>query len=81
MFNINEINKDLTYLSNARQISLVNRANDAMKKAQESLKNGIPIDLIESDLKTCYDLLGEIIGDTYEDALIDRLFSDFCVGK
>ncbi len=81
MFNINEINKDLTYLSNARQISLVNRANDAMKKAKESLDSGIPIDLIESDLKTCYDLLGEIIGDTYEDALIDRLFRDFCVGK
>ena len=80
-FNINKINKDLTYLSNARQIDLVNRANDSIKKAKYSLKSKIPIDMIENDLKNCYDLLGEIIGDTYEDDVINRLFSDFCVGK
>lgn len=81
VFNINEINKDLTYLSNARQTELVNKANNSIKKAKESLNNNIPIDMIESDLKQCFDLLGEIIGDTYEDAVIDRLFKDFCVGK
>ena len=37
--------------------------------------------MIESNLKECYNYLGEIIGDTYEDAVIDRLFHDFCVGK
>ena len=81
VFNINDINKDLTYLSNARQIDLVNKANDSIVKAKDSLDQNIPIDMIESDLKTCFDLLGEIIGDTYEDAVIDRLFKDFCVGK
>ena len=81
MFNINEINKDLTYLSNARQIDLVNKASDSLKNANESLKNGIPIDMIESDLKACFEFLGQIIGDTYEQAVIDRLFRDFCVGK
>ena len=81
IFKINEINKDLTYLSNARQISLVNRANDTLVKAKKSLDEGIPIDMIESDLKACFDLLGEIIGDVYDDAIIDRLFRDFCVGK
>ncbi|MBQ6840878.1 MAG: tRNA uridine-5-carboxymethylaminomethyl(34) synthesis GTPase MnmE [Bacilli bacterium] len=81
MFNINEINKDLTYLSNARQIDLVNKANDSLKVANESLHSGIPIDMIESDLKRCFEYLGQIIGDTYEEAVIDRLFRDFCVGK
>ena len=54
-----------------------------MKKMNglNSLKNGIPMDMIESDLRNCYDLLGEIIGDTYDEAVIDRLFRDFCVGK
>lgn len=80
-FNINDINKDLTYLSNARQINLVNKASESLKKGLDSLKKGIPMDMIESDLKNCYELLGQIIGDSYEDALIDRLFSDFCVGK
>ncbi len=81
VFNINDINKDLTYLSNARQIDLVNKANDSIVKAKYSLDQNIPIDMIESDLKTCFDLLGEIIGDTYDEAVIDRLFRDFCVGK
>ena len=81
VFNINDINKDLTYLSNARQIDLVKKANDSLIRANDSLDQNIPIDMIESDLKTCFDLLGEIIGDTYEEAVIDRLFKDFCVGK
>ena len=80
-FNINAINKDLTYLSNARQINLVNSANDSLKTALTSIKSGIPIDMVESDLKNCYDFLGQIIGDTYDQAVIDRLFKDFCVGK
>ncbi len=81
MLHIDEINKDLTYLSNARQTDLVNKANNALKEANKSLKNNIPIDMIESNLRECYNYLGEIIGDTYEDAVIDRLFHDFCVGK
>lgn len=81
MFNINDINKDLTYLSNARQIDLVNKANECLKNANNSLQNNIPIDMIESDLKSCFEYLGQIIGDTYEESVIDRLFRDFCVGK
>jgi tRNA modification GTPase len=81
MLNIDEINKDLTYLSNARQTDLVNKASNALKEANKSIKNNVPIDMIESNLKECYNYLGEIIGDTYEEAVIDRLFHDFCVGK
>ena len=81
IFNINEISKDLTYLSNARQTDLINKANKSLKQAKINLNNGIPVDMIENDLKTCFDFLGEIIGDTYEEAVIDRLFQDFCVGK
>lgn len=80
-FNINEINKDLTYLSSARQINLVNKASTSLREGLNSLKNGIPIDMIEANLKSCYEYLGQIIGESYDDALIDRLFSDFCVGK
>lgn len=37
--------------------------------------------MISTDLKECYEFLGEIIGKTYKDDIIDRLFQDFCVGK
>lgn len=78
---IKEINKDLTYLSNARQIDLVKKANNALLNAKTSLKGNMPIDMIESDLKECYEYLGQIIGDTYDSDVINRLFKDFCVGK
>lgn len=81
MFNINDINKDLTYLSNARQIALVKKSAEALDNGINSMKSGVPIDMIESDLRNCFTYLGEIIGDTYEEAVIDRLFRDFCVGK
>ena len=81
IFNINEINKDLSYLSNARQTNLINKANDTIQNAQKSLNSDIPIDFLENDLRSCFNYLGEIIGDTYDDAVIDRLFKNFCVGK
>ena len=81
LFELNEINKDMTYLSNARQISLINKASESITKALESLKNNIPIDIISIDLKNCYDYLGNIIGKTYNEDIINQLFKDFCVGK
>ncbi len=80
-FDLNNLNKDLTYISNVRQIDLINKAYDTIINAGKSLDSGIPIDMIESDLNLCYSYLGQIIGDTYDSAVIDRLFSDFCVGK
>jgi len=41
----------------------------------------MPIDMVEIDLKNVWNLLGEIIGETYQDELIDQLFSQFCLGK
>lgn len=82
MFNLGEIsNKDYTYLSNARQISLAKKAYKNMEDASNALKEDMPVDLIAIDLKECFDNLGEIIGVTYSDEIIDNLFENFCVGK
>lgn len=75
------VNKDMSYLSNIREITLVNKANDALKSAYISLKNDMPIDLIEIDLKRAWEYLGEIIGEAYEEELVDNIFSNFCLGK
>ena len=77
----NIINKDMSYLSNIRQIDLVNKANLAIENANAALKNDMPIDLIEIDLKSAWEYLGEIIGDSYQDELVDNIFSNFCLGK
>ncbi len=82
MFNLEEINLgDFTYLSNSRQISLVKKAVEISKNLEDALNNDVPIDLLEIDIKEICEILGEIIGESYDDKLIDTLFSNFCLGK
>lgn len=82
IFNLEEINLgDFTYLSNSRQISLVKQAIEISKNLEDALNNDVPIDLLEIDIKEICEILGEIIGESYDDKLIDTLFSNFCLGK
>lgn len=82
MFNLEEINLgDFTYLSNSRQISLVKKTVEISKNLEDALNNDVPIDLLEIDIKEICEILGEIIGESYDDKLIDTLFSNFCLGK
>ena len=82
MFNLEEINsKNLTFLSNARQISLVKQCVNLIDNIIITIDTEIPIDMLEIDIKSTFDLLGEIIGKTYKEELIDELFSKYCLGK
>lgn len=82
LFNLEQLQtKDLTYLSNARSISLLNKSLDYINNALDNIKSDIPIDMVEIELKNAWEALGEIIGKTYKDELIDEMFSRFCLGK
>lgn len=82
MFNFEQIEQsDLSYLSNSWQISLMKEVLKNIKEIEDSIKKEIPIDMIETDLKKSWDILGEIIGETYSEDLIDQIFSRFCLGK
>ena len=82
MFNINEMEtKDLTYLSSARSISLIKQAKESLNDIKKGIEDNLPIDMIEIDIKNMIDLLGQITGKTYQDDLLDKLFSNFCLGK
>jgi len=82
LFNLEQIEtKDHYYLTNVRQISKAKEAYQKLIEVEEGIKNNLPIDMVEIDLKNCFDLLGEIIGKTYSDEIIDHLFENFCVGK
>jgi tRNA modification GTPase len=72
---------DLTYVSNVRHIQLLNQSLQALKDALNGLEIGVPIDIIQIDVTRTWEFLGEIIGDTASDGLIDQLFSQFCLGK
>jgi tRNA modification GTPase len=71
----------MNYLSNSRQISLVRKALDSLNNCLKQIDNNIEIDLLAIDIKECFDLLGEIIGTTYKEELVDEIFANFCLGK
>ncbi|MFB7138446.1 tRNA uridine-5-carboxymethylaminomethyl(34) synthesis GTPase MnmE [Gottfriedia sp. NPDC056225] len=73
--------QDLTYLSNARHIALLKQSEQTINDAIEAMKSGMPIDLVQIDLTRAWELLGEIVGDTVQESLINQLFSQFCLGK
>ncbi len=82
MFNLNELEtKDPTYLSNTRSISILKRCLKSVEDIEESLKNNMPIDMIELDIKNIWEELGTINGSTYEEELLDEMFKRFCLGK
>ena len=82
MFNLEKLNSnDCTYLSNARQVSIAKEAFAIIKDIETGLQNDIPTDLIEIDIKRIWEKLGEILGETYSEELLDQLFTQFCLGK
>ena len=78
---LNDINKDLTYMSNVRQIDLIKKAKEDIENAISNLEKGLPVDIVEIDITNAWNNLGSIIGETYQDELINTLFSNFCLGK
>ncbi|WP_307395984.1 tRNA uridine-5-carboxymethylaminomethyl(34) synthesis GTPase MnmE [Bacillus horti] len=72
---------DMTYVSNARHIALLNQAKKSISDAIEGVKLGVPVDIVQIDLQKTWELLGEILGDAVSESLIDQLFSQFCLGK
>lgn len=81
-FNLGEIeSNDMTYLSNARSISLLHKTMNCIDEAINEIDVNSPIDIVEFSLKDAWNTLGEVIGETYTDELLDELFSRFCLGK
>lgn len=82
LFNLEQIKtKDYTYLSNPRQITLAKQALKNLLDAEKGIEENLPVDMVEIDLKNCFENLGEIIGKNYSNEIIDNLFKNFCVGK
>lgn len=72
---------DLTYVSNARHIALLHQAQATVEDALAAAQAGVPVDMVQIDVTRTWEILGEIIGDTVQESLINQLFSQFCLGK
>lgn len=75
-----DVNEDI-YIGNVRHKNSLFYAGKSMGRAIETINNHMPEDFISMDLQECYNYLGEITGDSIDEEIIDRIFSQFCLGK
>ena len=76
-----KMDTETAYVSNVRHIQLLKQSKQALEDARQALELAMPLDMVQIDVRRTWEFLGEIIGDTASDSLIDQLFSQFCLGK
>lgn len=74
------INQNKFYLTNTRHVEAVKLAINSLKTAVE-IFNNTTFDIISSEIKSAWSYLGEISGVVSDEAIIDKIFSKFCLGK
>ncbi len=80
-FNGIENSQSTVMVTNARHVALLEKAQNSLDSVLEGISSGMPVDLVQIDMTEAWNLLGEITGESYEDELLDQLFSQFCLGK
>lgn len=73
-------NQDI-YLTNVRHVNALKKARTSLAQAMDALDKGIPMDCVEVDLTAAMDRFGEITGQTVGEDVLDKIFSEFCIGK
>jgi tRNA modification GTPase len=68
-------------ITSARHQEALRRATENLRTSLISLEQALPLDFVSIDLRSAYDALGEVTGETASDDLLDRIFSEFCIGK
>lgn len=82
MFYSGDISKnEEVLLTNARHKSLVDKATAAIEQALGSFDAGVPLDMVTIDIKSSADYIGQITGESIDEAVMHNIFSRFCIGK
>jgi tRNA modification GTPase len=68
-------------VSSPRHKQALSAALESVRSARTSWAQGLPADCISIDLSEALDALGQITGETADEELLDRIFSEFCIGK
>jgi tRNA modification GTPase len=68
-------------VTNVRHQEALRRAAEHLQASVISLEQGLPLDFVSIDLRAAYDALGEVTGETASEDLLDKIFSEFCIGK
>jgi len=82
MFFSGQVSSDDTlYITNSRQAACLSNAKTSLSNVLNSIDNLMPEDFFSIDLMDAYNFLGEITGETIDDDLANKIFSEFCMGK
>ena len=68
-------------LTNARHKSLVDKSIHAIDQALNSFDMGMPLDMVTIDIKSSAEYIGQITGESIDEAVMHNIFSRFCIGK
>jgi tRNA modification GTPase len=75
------IERESVLITSARHQEALRRAAQHLQASLATLEQGLPLDFVSIDLRTAYDALGEVTGETVSEDLLDKIFSEFCIGK
>lgn len=75
------VQDEVTYVANSRHMQLLKQSLQMLQEAREGLLQHVPLDMVGIDLRQVWMLLGEMIGEEAGEALLDQIFSQFCLGK
>ena len=82
LFKVDKItNSDSIYITNLRQINKIKESYNILLEIETAISDNLELDMIEILLKEIWNNLGLIIGESYDEELLDELFKNFCVGK
>jgi tRNA modification GTPase len=68
-------------IAGERQKEALRSALDLLEKALNSMDQGMPVELVEIDIRGAWEKLGEITGDTVSEEIVNAIFENFCIGK
>ena len=75
------LQSDGILVTSVRHKEALARALERVRTARATLSAGLPADFVTIDLRAALDALGEITGQTVAPDMLDRVFSNFCIGK
>ena len=64
-----------------RQMDILQKSDEHLAAAERTIEEGMSADFVVIDLRSAWEKLGEITGETVGEDIIDQIFSQFCIGK
>ena len=79
--NEKDFNIEEKIIINIRHKGVMKKVAELLHSTENAMKEKMSEEFPSADLKIAYDLLGEIVGETTREDVLDKIFSQFCIGK